>query len=157
MKRLFTLIIAICAVSISAAFGQVKCISSNMDFEMTYKRTFVSNNAVVVDFVITYNGNGNRYFEISEGNETYIYDDEGNVYRGTNIAGWEPANIIVNVGNTGKRGTELPSGVPVKVRITIKDVDEFATLFPKMDLSCYFGDGKGWHPISISNVPIPRN
>ena len=155
MKRI--ILIALCLFSFITAFGQVKCVSSNIDFEMTYKRTFVSNNAVIVDFLITYNGNGSRRFEVSQDMGTCIYDDEGNVYRGQTTASMNPINIIVNIGNTGQNGIDLQSGVPVKVRITIKDVDEFATLFPKMDLSCYFGDGMGWNPINISNVPIPRN
>lgn len=155
MKKLILIILGF--LTCITAFGQVKCVSSNVDFEMSYKRTIVSNNAVIVDFLITYYGNGSREFSIEEGNTTIVYDDEGNIYRGYTTAGNTPTNIFANIGNSGSNKVVLQSEVPVKVRLTIKDVDEYATLFPKMELSCYFGDGKGWHPITISNVPIPRD
>ncbi len=162
MKKLFIIVISL--LFASTAFAQVKCVSCDTDFEMTYKRSFVSNNAVIVDFLITYHGQGTAAYgknrtsiKVTQGANTCIYDDEGNIYKGYMTVEGDPTNIIANVGNSGTCYAELESGIPVKLRITVKDVDEYATSFVKMNLYCTFGYGDGSGIISATNIPIPRN
>ena len=155
MKKLIFLTIGLFFGAISS-FAQVKCVSPNMDFNFSYKRCFVSGNTVVIDLTVTYLGNGTREFCVGIGSR--VFDDEGNVYCGY---GDYRSRVRFDLGNTGESDNscrlDIESGVPVKLRIFVSDVSKFATSFPKIVLSGYFGDHRGYHSITISNVPIPRN
>lgn len=143
MKKILLLFIVLCSTIIASA--QVKCTSSNPDYTIAYKRTIVADNTVFVDFTVTYYGNEQVYFRIYD---PQIYDDEGNIYSFSSYN-------VVNVGNTGKNGADIEPDIPIKVRIPIKNVDEFATLFNKMILP--YGNGYDKNTFTIINVPIPRD
>jgi hypothetical protein len=143
MKKILSLFIVLCSTIIASA--QVKCTSSNPDYTIAYKRTIVADNTVFVDFTVTYYGNEQVYFRIYD---PKIYDDEGNIYSFSSYN-------VVNVGNTGKNGADIEPDIPIKVRIPIKNVDEFATLFNKMILP--YGNGYDKNTFTITNVPIPRD
>lgn len=140
----------------SVAFGQVQCSTDYPDLELRYKRTTVSGNNVYVDFILTYHGKDEIGIRISDGNNTIFYDDEGNIYKGQGLSGMGERrnnNIIADVGNANSDYGVLPSGIPVKLRMLIKNVDEFATSFPKIIITF---TSYGVYEMHISNVPIPR-
>lgn len=143
MKKVIILFLALCCTVIASA--QVKCTSSNPDYKIAYKRTIVADNTVFVDFTVTYYGNGQVYFRIYA---PQIYDDEGNIYS------FDSYNVV-NVGNTGRNGADISPDIPIKVRIPIKNVDEFATQFYKMIIQ--YGNGYDENTFTITNVPIPRD
>lgn len=154
MKKLIFLTIGLFFGAISS-FAQVKCVSPNMDFNFSYKRCFVSGNTVVIDLTVTYLGDGTREFHV-KGAGSRVFDDEGNAYCGY---GDYRSRVRFDLGNTGESTEcrlDIESGVPVKLRIFVSDVSEFAASFPKIVFSCYFGDYRGCHSVTISNVPIPR-
>lgn len=145
MKRLFTLTISLLIATI--AFAQVKCVSSNASYEITYKRSFVSGSSVIVDFLVNNYGNETNYFRIYS---ITAYDDEGNVY---NFESYGTG--CVDVGNTGNNSADLEPDIPIKVRITLKNVDEFSTIIKKLILP--FGNGYDKNSFTITNIPIPRD
>lgn len=154
MKKIIITLLFI--VSSLVSYGQVKCICEEPEYEMVYKRTVVRNNDVIMDFTMTYHGKGNGFLAIYENNATF-YDDEGNIYEARQTIEGDRINMIADIGNTGKPVQYLESGIPIKVRITLKDVDEFATKFVKIRLSCAHGEFAESSEVLISNVPIPRN
>lgn len=145
MKRIiFCLLFSVLSI---CAFGQVKCTSSNPSYELTYKRSVVAGNSVIVDFLVTLYGNETKEFRVYE---MTVYDDEGNVYNfKANGTG------CVDVGNTGNNIIYIEPDIPVKIRITVKNVDEYSTLFKKMIMP--FGNGYDKNSFTITNIPIPRN
>lgn len=145
MKKTLLLFIVLCSTIIASA--QVKCTSSNPSYELTYKRTVVAGNSVIVDFLVTLYGNVTKEFRVYE---ITVYDDEGNVYNfKANGTG------CVDVGNTGNNIIYIEPDIPVKIRITVKNVDEYSTLFKKMIMP--FGNGYDKNSFTITNIPIPRN
>lgn len=154
MKRLFIIIVSVFAAS--AMHGQVRCSTDYPDLELKYKRTTVSGSNVSVDFTLTYHGKDEMEIRISDGNNTIFYDDEGNIYKGQGLSGMgerKNNNIIADVGNANSDYGLLPSGIPIKLRMLIKNVDEYATSFPKIIIGF---SSYGWYEMQISNVPIPR-
>lgn len=154
MKRLFIIIVSVFAAS--AMHGQVRCSTDYPDLELKYKRTTVSGSNVYVDFTLTYHGKDEMGIRISDGNNTIFYDDEGNIYKGQGLSGMgerKNNNIIADVGNANSDYGLLPSGIPIKLRMLIKNVDEYATSFPKIIIGF---SSYGWYEMQISNVPIPR-
>lgn len=132
----------------------MKCSTDLPDLELKYKRTTVSGNNVYVDFVMTYYGKDEMEIKVYNGSRTIFYDDEGNIYRGIGVADSVNSKITADVGNADSSYGALPSGIPVKLRMLIKGVDEFATSFPKVTIAFY---SNGEHEMHISNVPIPRD
>lgn len=86
---------------------------------------------------------------------TVIYDDEGNIY-GNTTSHYAYNKIRADIGNSGTHSATILDGVPVKVRVYIDDVDEFATEFIRFNL--------GYGPYYLSptrkiechNIPIPK-
>lgn len=153
MKKIF--ITALAALISVSAMSQVRCVSSNPDYELTYKRSFTAGNNVIIDFLVTYYGKGKEWFKVCD---TRIYDDEGNIYKTYLTAAGYQHDIIPDVGNTGEYAMYVESGIPVKVRITVQNVDEYATMLKKMILTCRVGEGPTSSlPFNIYNIPIPRN
>ena len=93
---------------------------------------------------------------LDKNNETIVYDDEGNVYRYTYKGGIY--NIIFG-GESGQYNmVNLPEDVPVKMRIELENVSEFATEFTMLNIafrnisSHYYGVGS----VTFRNIPITR-
>lgn len=145
MKKIFiTALVALISVS---AMSQVRCVSSNPDYKLTYKRSFTAGNNVITDFLVTYYGKGTKEFGVYP---MTVYDDEGNVYNfGSNGTG------CVDIGNTGENIISIEPDTPVKIRITVKNVDEYSTLLRKMIMP--YGNGYDKNTFTITNIPIPRN
>lgn len=109
-----------------------------------------------MDFTMVYNGKEEGYIHLYEDN-AHFYDDEGNIYEARKTIEGLRINMIADIGNTGKPWAYIEPGIPVKVRITLKDVDEFATKFVKIRLDCAHDTHSFSKEITITNVPIPRN
>lgn len=153
MKRIIIIVIALCYTYIS--YGQIRCTTDYPDLEIKYKRTTVSGNNVYVDFVMTYYGKDEMEITVIDGHQTLFYDDEGNIYKGQGSGNSPYSKIIADVGNTDSSTAVLPSGIPVKLRLTVKEVDEFSTSFTKAKIS--FISSSKWYEMQIGNVPIPRD
>ena len=135
-----------------------------IDMDIKVKRCVVSGAQGYIDLVFT-NHTGAFVKDVmvqssetclSKNNETIVYDDEGNVYRYTYKGG------IYNIMFGGESGqynmVNLPEDVPVKMRIELENVSEFATEFTMLNIafrnisSHYYGVGS----VTFRNIPITR-
>lgn len=150
MKRLLIIIISLLVSS--AAFGQVKCDAGDINIEMTYKRTVISGNEAIIDFTLT--NYSKKDIKIDMNNErNRAYDDEGNCYLAHHFS--------FDVANTGSRGCILPPETPIKLRCIIKDIDEYATVFTRLELSyfmnCYnYFSTTALKKMSVKNIEFTR-
>ena len=135
-----------------------------IDMDIKVKRCVVSGAQGYIDLVFT-NHTGAFVKDVmvqssetclSKNNETIVYDDEGNVYRYTYKGGIY--NIIFG-GESGQYNmVNLPEDVPVKMRIELENVSEFATEFTMLNIafrnisSHYYGVGS----VTFRNIPITR-
>ena len=150
-----------------AVCAQVKQNRDNLpiDLNIKLKRCVVSGNQGYIDLIVTNNTgypisdvfvlpyNGNVKYS-----ETVAYDDEGNVYffkqNGNGIK-------EITVGGKGNGGlySALPEEVPVKVRIELQGVSEFATEFTMLNM-IFRGDltpNKTQDgSVTFRNIPITR-
>lgn len=140
---------------------------TNPDIEVKFRRCICSGSSAYVDLVMTnYSGMDmtgvSLASEAMAGYESYVtvvYDDEGNVYK--------PHYGISSVSIGGDsfmpslagRNFLLPAEVPVKIRIYLKGVDEFATEltllrmnFRQLDPGTDFGASL----LEARNLPITR-
>ena len=135
-----------------------------IDIDIKVKRCVVSGAQGYIDLVFT-NHTGAFVKDVmvqssetclSKNNETIVYDDEGNVYRYTYKGGIY--NIIFG-GESGQYNmVNLPEDVPVKMRIELENVSEYATEFTMLNIafrnisSHYYGVGS----VTFRNIPITR-
>lgn len=135
-----------------------------IELDVKVKRCVVSGNQGYIDLVFTnYTGHSIGEFFILPYNgdvkysETVAYDDEGKVYyyqsNGSDI------HKITLGGKDGKSYNTFPEDVPVKMRIELTNISEFATEFTLLNINFrgYLSpnnndDGS----ITIRNIPITR-
>ncbi len=84
--------------------------------------------------------------------QTDVYDDEGNIYKGNNIISFAVANGEYNMYNCE---VEIPAGMLLKYRIKIKDVDPAASMLKMVKSETYNGLDPRNHLV-FKNVPITR-
>ncbi len=127
------------------------------DFKIKIKRCDVSGKTAVIDMIWENIGDIDAiidlyYYRID------LYDDEGNKYSNTDIS-----CSIGNKNLTWENIREtLYSGVPVKVRIQVENVDRAATMFTRCNIGVICDE---WNLdpmynkkyVVLSNVPISRN
>ena len=135
-----------------------------IDIDIKVKRCVVSGAQGYIDLVFT-NHTGAFVKDVmvqssetclDKNNETIVYDDEGNVYKYTYKGGIY--NIIFG-GESGQYNmVNLPEDVPVKMRIELENVSEYATEFTMLNIafrnisSHYYGVGS----VTFRNIPITR-
>lgn len=151
MKKI--ILCAVFSLAATLAFAQVRCDSGNFDIEMTYKRTVVRGNEAMIDFTLT-NISGKEIKIDMDDERNRAYDDEGNCY--------PSHHFKFDVANTGSKGCILPPDTPVKLRCIIKDIDEYATVFTRMELSyfmnCYnYFTTAALQKMSIKNIEFTRD
>ena len=135
-----------------------------IDIDIKVKRCVVSGSQGYIDLVFTNNTGEfikNVVVQSSEtcldkNNETIVYDDEGNVYKYTYQGG---IYKITFGGESGQYNmVNLPEDVPVKMRIELENVSEYATEFTMLNIafrnisSHYYGVGS----VTFRNIPITR-
>lgn len=172
MKK--NLLISMAMLLSFVALAQVQCtFLDNPDISAQFKRCVAIGNTAYVDFILTNNGRKDLrgYVSAKEhcaGYDGYIssaYDDEGNVYTGYDyMKGWPDKRLYsVTIAGTcsivgGSGSFTLPSGIPVKGRIEIKDLDGYATMFNLVKIA-FRGMSDGTYGIALlelKNVPITR-
>lgn len=146
--------------------GQTKVSSGSPNLEVQVKRAIENGTDVFVDLLITSTGSM-KFLEINThstasatggaGAGCCFYDDEGRMYQ----SGSE-STMLFDI--DGKRSYWFPRlylerGVARKMRIIVKDVDEYATSFTTVRVR-YFPDGSPSSAdegvIVIKNLPISR-
>lgn len=127
--------------------AQVRVDSGATEVEMKVKRAFSRGNDVCIDLIVTglSSWESIAFWVI----ERKIYDDEGNFYERNQIyfeADGEMKNVI-----------PIERGIARKVRIVVKDVDEYASSFTLIKLH-YDGNNTSANPrmLTIRDLPITR-
>lgn len=135
-----------------------------IDIDIKVKRCVVSGTQGYIDLVFT-NHTGAFIKDIKvqssetcldRNNETVVYDDEGNVYKYAYQGGIR--KIIFGGDDSQFNFTNLPEDVPVKMRIELEDISEYATEFTMLNIafrnisSHYYGVGS----VTFRNIPITR-
>lgn len=164
MKKLILILTTLLVAS--ASYGQsIKF--SVPGIEVTYKRCIATGTSAYVDFIMTnWTGKEIQGTSFSEENMygyenycTVVYDDEGNIYR----PGGGMASVTIGddtfVPSLASRRFALPSGVPVKFRVRLINVDEFATELTLLKMNFREldeGTTYGASLLEIRNIPISR-
>lgn len=165
MKKLF-LSLAFALISI-CAFSQVKVSINYPDVDVVFKRCIVKGNIAYVDFVMTNNSNEELEIQPRASNadsDWSTYDDEGNVYRPSesskrnqlsfSLAGITIGNLCYNFSYI-----TLPVGIPLKGRLQITGVDDFATQFILVGMKGHVNGSRSGGSsaiIQLKNIPITR-
>ena len=124
-------------------------ISCDADLQFTLNSCTVSGTTATINYTVTYTGSGDVELGLERPGysswSSYIYDDLGNQY----------TDVTVSVGN--KSGSwvsnTIPSGVPVKCSIVVKNVDANASMFSSIKLHS-FGDNIDEEYLRFKNVAI---
>ncbi len=159
MKRLIFAVILLISCSLFAG-AQVKVSSGSPSIDVVVKRAIADGDDVIIDLIVTSHG-GWRKIIISTGYmypSSRLYDDEGTLYQSGN-------SKIMTFEVDGYRNYYFPEmvierDVPRKLRVIVKNVNEYATEFTKAYFH-YYADRVDFveneHIITIKNLPITRN
>ena len=157
MKR-FIVFFACLILSVPFLSAQTSVISGNPSVDVQVRRCIASGNDVLIDFIITCHNQWTKIVFSTNSSEEYgsrIFDDEGNLYKG---GGYE-LNVFFEIDNkTYPNGwLELAQDIPRKMRVIVKDVDEYASKFELVKIS-YLGNGTSsyHHHLIIKGLPITR-
>lgn len=151
MKRLFIIIISTFVASVM--YGQVRCDAGDINIEMTFKRVVISGNEAIIDFTLTNFSKKDIKIDM-DSERSRAYDDEGNCYLAHRFS--------FDMANTGTDGCILPPETPVRLRCFIKDIDEYATVFTRLELSyfmnCYnYFSTTALKKMSVKNIEFTRD
>lgn len=143
---------------------------SNPDISFEFKRCTSSGATAYIDFLVTNNSDSDINGDLLTGAEpcsgfegyyTAAYDDEGNVYR-CQDQNYKIAGIAIG-GSASLYGSgfrfDLPKGIPVKMRVTLTGLDQYATKISLMKIT--FRDMKtpavyGIALLEARGLPITR-
>ena len=170
MKKLFFSALMLMGMSL-AVNAEIKISRQYIpiDLEVQVKRCVVSGDQGYIDLVfINRTGKHIKYATLRgvdirvgfERNKTVAYDDEGNIYEyfPDGSGNCKMYKIIWGADDPAPYETDLPEEVPIKMRIFIKDVSEFATEFTMLNLA--FNGISSWSggagSITFRNIPITR-
>ena len=161
IRRIATFLSAL-AVSVSA-FAQEgtpkqpepKVSPGSTAIDVTVKRAVAQGNDVFVDLMVTSRSSWKVLAFLSD--HCVIYDDEGNLYRGGLVNMEYRVLFEVDGSRHNQCHLEMERGIPRKVRIIIRNVDEYAASFPLIKLR-YYGDNtcSNDNTITIENLFIKR-
>lgn len=134
----------------SSQRSNVKIITNHPDFKVRIQRCEVSGRTCVIDLImenVGYQDVKLMYWT----NGSSVYDDEGNQYAAP--------RVLIGQADVYYGYTSLLANVPVKARITIEGVAEFATMFRRIDIRLHceqWGLGYNNKNLVLMNVPITR-
>ena len=159
MKKLFTLMAALCCMAV--AFAQTpQIVTGHPDFKVKVTRCEASGKNVVLDLTFTNLSaqdveNWDLYAPAYY-SSTVVYDSEGNIYDKEN-------QIQVKVSNGEYRNRydnlKMISDVPMKVSVMIVGVPTNVESLARVDLDVripFFNIDGGKAPVKIKNIPIAR-
>lgn len=157
MKRLFLLIVATLFVSVGYA-QSVKF--SAPDIDVKFKRCICSGNTAYIDLVMTNWSNKDispmpiLSDPCNNSRYTSAYDDEGNMYKFLTNLG-----LIIGGEVCSGGPFNLPREIPVKVRVFIKNLDDYARTITMLKVAFYHTasvERNGAALLEIRNIPITR-
>ncbi len=159
MKRLLLFV----AVALSVAVASAQSVKfSAPDVDVKFKRCIATGNNAYIDVVIT-NWMGkdvNAYCITKESMANYghhftaAYDDEGNMYRP-----FSEISILVGGENVLSDHFYLPREIPVKLRVYIKNLNEYASEIKLLKIafrSISPADSYGAALLELRSIPITR-
>lgn len=150
MKKIILLVIATLFTFVATA--QVKIISGDPYIDLKYKRTIVSGNNVIIDFLMTNHSRGEIEAIMYNFVNLSFTDDEGNVYGNQNFK--------IDIGNSGNETGVFSPEIPLKVRLTLTNIDEYATAITSIIYPYYYYPLPSTNAVDctmkIYNIPIPR-
>lgn len=159
MKKLFTLMAAVCCMTV--AFAQApQIVTGHPDFKVKVTRCEASGKNVVLDMVFTnVSAQDVEKWEIWVRNccpyKSVVYDSEGNIYDGDNLS------VKISNGDYrhGYDNLKMISDVPMKVSLMITGVPANVESLARVDLQVNVPlfNINGWDaPMKIKNIPIAR-
>lgn len=167
MKRSFLTAVVVFVTVTMAAQVKVSRQYIPIDLDVQVKRCVVSGNQGYIDLV--FNNHTGKFIKnaavmheehisgYDKNNETVAYDDEGNIYKFECGGGI----YLITFGGDGTCdwvSANLPEDVPVKMRIELKGISEFATEFTMLNLT--FRGVSSWNygigSVTFRNIPITR-
>ncbi|MBR6931831.1 MAG: hypothetical protein IKH49_00840 [Bacteroidales bacterium] len=124
--------------------------------DVVVKRCFSQGNDVMMDLVVT--GKGGWKVVAFLNNHCVFYDDEGNRYMGGLVNMGYQLLFEVDKNRHNQCHLDIERDIPRKVRLILKDVDEYAASFPLIKLR-YYGDNTSYNDCTmvIKNLPIDRD
>ena len=151
MKR--TVLIAFAMLITFIASAQVKINSGDPYIDLQYKRTVVSGNTVMVDFLMTNLSKSEIEACLYSFINLSFTDDEGNMY--------DSQHFKIDIGSSGENTGIFTPEIPLKVRFILTDIDEFATSITSIIYPYYYyrlpGNIATNCTMKIYNIPIPRD
>ena len=158
MKHLITSILLLFFIPLFAP-AQTKVSTGSPSIDVSVRRAMADGNDVFIDLVITSRGSWRKLIFSTDlfHPSCRLYDDEGNLYQSG-----DSSRILFEI--DGKRSYWYPelvieNGVPRKIRIIVKNVDEYATQFLKAYFH-YYADKADFreneHVMSVTDLPISR-
>ena len=133
------------ALSVNA---QVKVVSPHPDVKVKFLRCIESGGTAVIEFTVNNLSNQDQEFTIlGYNNYSTAYDDEGNLYEDANIQISDRIGPAISI--------VFPSNIPVKCKLHIEKISQYATEFSKATLGLLLrGEYKS---IEFFNIPIVRD
>lgn len=128
--------------------AQVKVKSPHPDIKVKFLRCIESGGTAVIEFTVNNLSNQDKELNLSSccGYST-SYDDEGNLYEDANIQISERIGPAISI--------VFPSNIPVKCKLHIEKISQYATEFSKATLGLLLrGEYKS---IEFFNIPIVRD
>lgn len=160
MKRIVFALLA-CLISITS-FAQVSISTDSPNVDVTVKRAFARGENVYLDLLITCH---NRWEYVGVSGCT-AYDDEGNYYdmwKPSRTPGQFRMDVLDENGEriphtSGSSIIYVARDIPRKVRILIKEVDEYATSFTLAKIEWRGNNDRNLiFNSTIKNLPITRD
>lgn len=159
MKKLFTLMAAVCCMTV--VFAQApQIVTGHPDFKVKVTRCEASGKNVVLDMVFTnVSAQDVEKWEIWVRNccpyKSVVYDSEGNIYNGDNLS------VKISNGDYrhGYDNLKMISDVPMKVSLMITGVPANVESLARVDLQVnvpIFNINGYEAPMKIKNIPIAR-
>ena len=158
MKKILLFLMAMFAFgiqNITAQDAPLKIVTNHPDFNIKVKRCAASGKTVVIDLLLINDGtNDVENLYIGGGhNGSEAYDNEGNIYE----------ELKVKIANRDygytQKNFNIPTGVPMKLSISIDGVSQSAESISrlKLNIQCQAWGINYDKPVRISNIPITRN
>lgn len=152
---LFFTLVALLPLNAQSGVAVAEVDPGSTAIDVVVKRCFARGNDVMMDLVVT--GKSRWKVVAFLDNHCVFYDDEGNRYMGGLVNMGYQLLFEVDKNRHNQCHLDIEKDIPRKVRLILKDVDEYAASFPLIKLR-YYGDNTSANDctIVIKNLPIDR-
>jgi len=157
MKR-FIILLSCLFLSVPQVFSQVQVSSGNPELDVQVKRAVAEGNDVFIDLMITCYADWD-VIRLIHRDRLCFFDDEGVLYHGDEYNGGIIRIFFFIDGekNSGHALLKVARDVPRKLRILVKDVNEYAASFTYIKIPYVANDHGDEAYIVIRNLPISRD